>query len=308
MNSAINKHNDNTTNHINSQTTQNKAETTSKMKSDEIPVQCLSESNRHETQNGRDENCSTSGDDGSERYSSSSSSIDSPPPSPVPRKTKQNKLDQKKSRKGKNRKEKPQEEKWDSMNGDQIRQSARELLQSSPERSASEKKTGSTDKKYQSYHDAPAMSSMHRSSQFQNYANDSFPNSSSYASNQHERDQCDTSDNLSIYHIASMALDCMAHCLTEGYRAASTYYGGDDPSQHPSMSNIGSNHHNYQQVVRSYYNDNYSGNMDGNDNVGGDVCSGKDNAVGEMRREIALEPKGEYTSVPLPSTYQGGTR
>ncbi len=265
--------------------------------------------------------------------SSSSSSSNSPPSSPISTPKRHNKSN--------NFTNDPDVSFSDAMTSDQIRQNAWELLQANP----SDIRTNSpSSKQYQSYHDAPTMSSMHRTNQFQS---DSLHDGCGYANNPNGNSgYYETSGDLSFQNVASMALSCMAHCLTEGYRAASTYYTGES-TQHTSMASNGNYHQNFNNVG-SYYSDNYNNEVDGNkstsmksDNdrsnnahISGYCGSYQNNetatqtilpqstttkefgekvkhevqAANEPTQPVLTVPQGEYTSVAMPATYQGGSK
>lgn len=222
------------------------------------------------------------------------------------------------------------------MNGDQIRKNARELLLSSPApdgvasldynkhvgRSNLAAATG-----YQSYHDAPTVR-MSSNSQFTSPQAAASPWSSQ------------SEEGLSITEVASMAFTCVAHCLTEGYRAASTYYGGYEQNQYPSVSGSENSQH-YQQVA-GYQNEadcNRSASYYGNDdqqtssiNVGykngysdgyqtklsecpnqrgeimerGGLPRSNDNESTDQTSGEDTVQKEEWATVHVPSTYQGG--
>lgn len=236
-----------------------------------------------------------------------------------------------------------------SMNGDQIRQNARELLQASPAGAGLDhpgKKNGttasatkiSTDKPnhgYQSYHDANAPTvRMSSTSQFSNsdHATTATPPWASHN---------ESDEGLSVTDVASLAFACVTHCVTEGYRAASTYYGGYENTQYPSVSGANDSHNNYQQVGGGYHNEAHGNFASPNDN-GSSNDGYKNNGYGDssyqtkfsenpsghgevMDRDLPqhssqssgqdteqttqhnmIEEKEEWASVQVPSTYQGG--
>jgi len=177
-----------------------------------------------------------------------------------------------------------------TMNPDQIRNNARAILQSSPDNrgSSSTKKNKKkpsaatsyptvTDNVYASYQDTPTASAhqninnMSPTSQFSNYSKDVYndnnnPNTTTtttppWASHDDSRNNSHNSENndegLTVTDVASLAFTCVAHCLTEGYRAASMYYGGasydahdhhNSQTQYPSV--LGPD---YRQVDSGYY-------------------------------------------------------
>lgn len=236
-----------------------------------------------------------------------------------------------------------------SMDGDQIRQNARELLQSSPDRGRAVEKNGSvataksattsnataSDRQsdYASYHDAPTAR-MSSTSQFSNYSNNTTTAAiPPWASGGHSNE---TDEGLSVTDVATLALSCVAKCLTEGYRAASNYYGDyDHPTQHPSVSGT-----NYQQVGgdsneaygnvaspnnyqtandgykhQGYYSDSYqsevsnkpSGNREVMErDVPQDTNGVRDGQGKQQATPQIATPEEEWATVHVPSTYQGG--
>mmetsp|Transcript_451 Transcript_451/g.905 ORF Transcript_451/g.905 Transcript_451/m.905 type:complete len:312 (+) Transcript_451:114-1049(+) len=289
------------------------------------------ESNKGNTRNRHAlvDDKSTRSSDSSESNSSSSSSSpsNSPPPSPISTPKRHNKSNH-------------FQLSTDAMTGDQIRQNAWELLQANP---SDIRANSPPPKQYQTYHDAPTISSMHRTNQFQN---DSFHNSGGIANNPNANSgYYETSGDLSFQNVASMALSCMAHCLTEGYRAAATYYTGES-TQHSSMRSNGNYHQNYN-YSGSYYSDNYNDESRGNNSTNWESDGGNNNvnisgysgsyqnketakqttlsqstitkeveenskqkvlAAKEPAQPTSTEPQGEYTSVAMPATYQGGSK
>ena len=145
--------------------------------------------------------------------------------------------------------------------GKQIRQHARELLQSTSERGSFESENSNSvrvesasnltrqSKSYQSYHDAPPSTREISSSSFTN------PDASATPPLATTRDHGNSDDGgMSMMDIATMAFSCVAHCLTEGYRAASNYYGTYQQDPYPGpMTGI----QNYYQQVASYHNEAY---------------------------------------------------
>lgn len=229
------------------------------------------------------------------------------------------------------------------MNGDQIRKTARELLLTSPDGVASldyNKNIGGTASAgrsnpaanasgYQSYHDAPTVR-MSSNSQF----------ASPHAATPPWSSQNESEEGLSMTEVASMAFTCVAHCLTEGYRAASTYYSGYEQNQYPSVSGP-DNSQNYQKVSgyqheaysnrSASYNDNddqqsssinvgyKNGYSDGYQTKlsecpnqhreimerGGLPRSNDNECAGQTSGEGTVQ-KEEWATVHVPSTYQGG--
>ena len=230
----------------------------------------------------------------------------------------------------------------ESIDAEQIRQNARELLQSSPGSDSVSRKAKNAvisggnppamDRAtgYQSsYHDAPTVVHMSSTSQ---YSNDPNPYSQPTSSPPWTADSTSTSsDGMTMTDVASMAFNCVAHCLTEGYRAASNYYSDYPQDEYPSVGpTSGSSNnasHNYQQVggyqntsSESYnnstgYNNRTSGGYQTkfSDNVGqvmdrGMSSSSQSSGQGstEQSKMMVVEQKNEWATVHVPSTYQGG--
>ncbi len=217
----------------------------------------------------------------------------------------------------------------EDINGDQIRKNARELLHASPDKVAGidvSKKTMNntiTSSSYQSYQDAPTvrMSSV-SSSQYNNN------NSNMMSSNPpwNGSSGSSTDEGLSVTDVATMAFSCVVHCVTESYRAASNYYSGD----YPSVSDSNNNSQNYQQVAGSYhqstqsssigYNNGYSDggyqtkfseqpSQEGEVMDRGDSKMQSNNTYEQQASQTSGEQtvqKEEWSTVHVPSTYQGG--
>lgn len=209
---------------------------------------------------------------------------------------------------------------WDSMDGYEIRQNARNLLNSSTaaisESNNDNKKNGLGERKmnsiiYQSYQEpprnmdpiTPQFSNLDASSSVSPWGDNRCNNAS------------DDNDGLSVYHVASMALNCMVNCFTEGYRAASTYYNNSYPENSYSPS-IGGFHNTSYQDVGSYYNESRSQQhnrqvMDReqphpratDDSKKERRCNYQNQPNGSGERIIG-QMKGDYATVKIPS-YQG---
>ena len=140
---------------------------------------------------------------------------------------------------------------------------------------------------------------------------------------------------LTASDVAGMAFGCLAECLTETYRAASSYYGGQQSQyQYPSVS--GARPSDYQRVS-GYSNAERNGPDDSGGGYHGDSKGGyggyqakfSDNPAakevmdrGIPRQQNAsqssgqetdqrtagqrAEPQEEWATVQVPSTYQGG--
>ena len=242
---------------------------------------------------------SSSDDDSSQSSTSSSDdSVDSPTPSDLNNDRRQH--DASKQAAPSNSKT------WDCMDGYEVRQNALKLLNASPD--ANETKKGGTDRKmnsitYQSYHDSPGFQSMERPANFSSTQTSQFAPSvqPTWGDSRYNANNADADDSLSVYHIASLTFNCMVHCLTEGYRAASTYYNNHDsaPSHMGGFQNTSSSYDH----VGSYQDNSYSG------------VSGGQSQYREVMERDASQPKapegsvneeGDWgTAVKLPSTYQG---
>ena len=178
----------------------------------------------------------------------------------------------------------------------EIRQNAKQLLNTEISPSTN---------RYRSYHDSPATFVSSDSSVRQ-------PWTAGHSS----QDSYGVRDALSVSQVASMAFNCISHCFTEGYRAASNYY-----STYEQEGKFG---HNYHQVGRGEDIDNNAPNSDGVEGVNslhgyqhqhmerdlppvslGKQTSGKGvESLNHPQSDVRV--KGEYATVSLPSTYQGG--
>lgn len=241
-----------------------------------------------------DDSSSDDDDSSQSSASSTSSSEDSPTPSD---------LNSNKGHHDASSKATPSKSKtWDSMDGYQVRQNAIKLL-NSPETNANES-NGGVDRKmnsitYKSYHDSPYSNGSHfSSSETSTYNTSAQPNwgDSRYNAN----DAGD--DSLSVYHVASLTFNCIAHCLTEGYRAASTYYNSSYPED-SAPSHMGG----YQPTSSSY---GHVGSYQ--DSYGGSGGQSQEREVMERETSQLKAPGGSGnedgdwgTTVKLPSTYQG---
>lgn len=217
----------------------------------------------------------------------------------------------------------------ESMSGDQIRKNARELLLStSPDRPSRPPAAAAISASgYQSYHDAsPAR--VPSSSQFISSSDTTGANP---PWSTHGESSNENVEGLSMTDVASLAFSCVTHCLTEGYRAASTYYSDhpDQGGQYPSVS--GPNTSQKYQQVGGYCNDNISSSDGIKHNGYGDSSyqtnfsddpSGQGEVMDRGLSQIATQSSGQETeqaaqqgnaeqkkdwaTVQVPSTYQGG--
>ena len=233
------------------------------------------------------------------------------------------------------------------LNPDQIRQNARSLLKASPDdnrvgrgktvaSSSTSNNTAEDTRGYQSYQDGPppVVSSNSNYSQFNNSnetaATSSWTNNDFAMSNNNSN--ADTS--ISATDVAFMAMSCVAHCLSESYRAASNYYGDyhqqRDQYNYPSVSSAaaGSNH-SYEQVAttgyprnnnnynNSYYSDSYQTKGDVMDRGGlsqqytvttSQQTSGQDTEQPiqqQQQQHRDVQREEEWATVEVPSSYQG---
>ena len=226
--------------------------------------------------------------------------------------------------------------------GKQIRQHARELLSSSERDTESDNNntihpTKQSNNNYQSYHDAPSTR-VTSASHFTNH-DATTTVSPPWASPSSDYGNSDD-DGMSMTDIATMAFSCVASCLTEGYRAASNYYGTyyqqHQQEQYPGtrmMSGVQS----YYQQVASYHNEayshsnnnNYRANMNNSYNdvqpskngysdlyqneISGTEVMERGNTSSISNEKSSRQTPGEQTSrkeewetVQVPSSYQGG--
>jgi hypothetical protein len=116
-----------------------------------------------------------------------------------------------------------------NTHADQIRQNALQLLSA---------EVSPTSNRYRSYHDSTPAATTNFASSDNASGIGSLPpwtaTQSSYGVN----------DTLSVSQVASMAFNCIAQCLTEGYRAASNYYSETSGGS----SGGGGYDHNYAKV------------------------------------------------------------
>jgi hypothetical protein len=186
-----------------------------------------------------------------------------PPPACIPRESSSSTKKSKRSKKPNNsisstqKNSSPTKAKWEMMNDDQIRKNALNLLQASPCRSGNSSGNGNAAVQYQSYQDTPPAGARSASSSNPPWAqhdNNSYNNNNNNSSiSSIGGTPYDSGEVLmSVSQVASMAFGCMAHCLTEGYRAASNYYSGYQQNQSEGGGNAT---YNYQHVSSSPYND-----------------------------------------------------
>ncbi|KAL7481670.1 hypothetical protein ACHAW6_010668 [Cyclotella cf. meneghiniana] len=179
----------------------------------------------------------------------------------------------------------PAEQEPYATHAHEIRQNAKQLVNA---------KIPPSTNRYRSYHDSPATFVSSNSSVRQPWT--AGPSS---------QESYGVGDALSVSQVASMAFNCISHCFTEGYRAASNYYS--------TYEQEGKAAHNYHQIGRGEDNNSPSSNgVGGVDPLCGyqqqhmerdlpRASSGKGN-----HQQSDVRVKGEYATVSLPSTYQGG--
>jgi len=201
---------------------------------------------------------------------------------------------------------------WDSMDGYEVRQNALKLLNTSPD--ANETKKGGGERKmnsitYQSYQDLPyssgSPSTMERPSNFSSTQNSPYASSAqpTWGDSRYNANNDVNDDGLSVYHVASLTFSCMVHCLTEGYRAASTYYNSTEDSASSPMGGFQSTTPSSYDHVGSYQDNNYSG-VSGGQRQYREVME-RDTAQ-QRAEEGSGDGEGDWgTTVKLPSTYQG---
>jgi hypothetical protein len=237
--------------------------------------------------------------------------------------------------------------------GYQIRQHALELLESLPERgssnpqqqsgnnnivngiprttSSSIRPINASSSGYQSYQDSPNNVYHHTTSGL-SYADFDATTTATTAPSSVGDYLNDERGGLSLAGVATMAFACVATCLTEGYRAASNYYGGHDEgnNSYPSVADLNTQN-NYHHVARyrcesnnqttassnnsSHYNN--GNNRDGYQARVGDrevmergnyTQSVKNNEPTSRTSGETRTQQDEWEKVHVPSTYQrGGT-
>lgn len=270
---------------------------------------------------GRGGDGSSSDDDSSHSSSSSASSSDensgynSPTPSDLNNKSSNNTPNrQNKSGRKSNDTNTPESKTWDSMDGYEIRKNALNLLNTSPDSSHSQGSGGERKMNsitYQSYQDS-SYGNNGRDDDRPAHQYYSSPQLSSPSIQPHHDD-----GNLSVYHVASLTFNCMVHCLTEGYRAASTYYNnypessftGGTASATSSFSHMGGfqNTPSYENVS-SYHDESHVGQvMDRETQPIKPGANNHERGNYQNHNEVPSEKMGvtgDYTTVKVPS-YQG---
>ncbi|KAL3757400.1 hypothetical protein ACHAWU_006353 [Discostella pseudostelligera] len=228
--------------------------------------------------------------------------------------------------------------------GKQIRQHARELLGDADTVDSSDdnntiRPTKQSNINYQSYHDDVPSTRVSSASHFTN-RDGTTSVTTPWASTSSDYGNNNNDDGMSMTDIATMAFSCVASCLTEGYRAASNYYGTyyqqHQQEQYPGtrmMSGVQS----YYQQVASYHNEayshsnnnNYRANMNNSYNdvqpskngysdlyqneISGTEVMERGNTSSISNEKSSRQTPGEQTSrkeewetVQVPSSYQGG--
>lgn len=216
---------------------------------------------------------------------------------------------------------------YENVDADAIRQNARELLQTSPTKSgikhdATSKASAAINtciSSYQSYQDASPVRSSSASTQHFN-CNTTIPQRRGLSSSSQISDE----GSLSMADVASMAFACVSTCLTETYRAASTYYyQPDGVSSNHNYAHVAVGHHDNGGSESSY------GNIDNaisqRTNYSDGYQTQTESSLSKQCKEVmdrgqsdtsnvqtASQPSGEKqieewgTSLQVPSTYQGG--
>ena len=208
-----------------------------------------------------------------------------------------------------------------SLNGDRIRQNARDLLRASPgapgprDAAATTRRpdaggSGGEGSGYRSYQDAPAVTA----------APSSFPATAATPPWGAGGDGARQDDaGLGLADVAGLALSCVARCLVEGYRAATS--GGHD-SGGPEAAPRG--HGAYPHVAFSdaggapgggsgeggarraeFSDDPPHGYGEAMDRSWSPPGEGPAAAAGGAPPRVAPQ-RGDWATVPVPSSYQGG--
>jgi len=177
---------------------------------------------------------------------------------------------------------------------DQIRQNAIQLLNT---------EVSPTSNRYRSYHEGPTAASALASDDMDGA---SLPPWTNTTQSSYEVDNV-----LSVSQVASMAFNCITHCLTEGYRAASNYYsiyeqsGAADGGRDHNYSMVGGESGNIDgRSFKSSYQDGYQQQMDRGYSNNQSSGQGSTEQAGLDQTQL----QGEYTTVSMPSTYQGGNK
>ena len=205
--------------------------------------------------------------------------------------------------------------------GYQIRQRALELLETFPERSNPQSGNivnGTTRTSrpmnasgYQSYQDSPNVHTM---------PVPSFADFDATATAPSVGDNANEERGLSLAGVATMAFSCIATCLTEGYRAASNYYGGYEGNRYPYVADLNTQNDHHVARYRCESNQTTSSN---NINYNNGYRDGYQAQVGDgevMERGISTQfvknelasrtsretrtQQDEWEKVHVPSTYQ----
>ena len=208
---------------------------------------------------------------------------------PTPKSPKQKKRHKKSSSKKSKKSPGLTEAEQDLYNAhaDQIRLNAMQLLNT---------EVSPTSNRYRSYHDQPPTVS--NSSDHASATGNNLPPWSS--NNANAQSSYGVGDALSVSQVASMAFSCIAHCLTEGYRAASNYYSETQAGEDYNHNYAKVGGENHVGEIPHGYQDGYQQQMDRGLN--------SNQSSGQGSTEQKLHVKGEYATVSMPSTYQGGSK
>ena len=215
----------------------------------------------------------------------------------------------------------------------QIRQNALQLLNHAEVSSPSTKY-------YKSYHndvhhDATAAIQPQPSSVNNSYNNNNYTTTNN---NNNDSEEDTSYGELNVSQVVTMAFGCIAHCLTESYRAASNYYSTTSAAA-STQSNVSFNDYRYETVdgevdrmttasATGHIGElSRGGNVTTNNNNNNNTVSyqgyngyqqtmerGANQSSGRMSTESnssSIENnrnkvQGEYATVALPPTYQGG--
>jgi hypothetical protein len=174
-----------------------------------------------------------------------------------------------------------------NTHAEQIRQNAMQLLNT---------EVSPTSNRYRSYHDsAPAASNF--------ISSDSVTGNLPSWNTNNTQSFYGVGDALSVSQVASMAFNCIAHCLTEGYRAASNYYSESQGEGYDhNYAKVGGDEGNIGEIRDGT--SAYQQQMDRGLNT--NQSSGQGSTKQMNRQQAEIRVKGEYATVSMPSTYQGG--
>ncbi|EJK63314.1 hypothetical protein THAOC_16035 [Thalassiosira oceanica] len=165
-----------------------------------------------------------------------------------------------------------------------IRQQARDLLEQPPATASSNTSSSDRAALYESYHNDASSSSI-GTVRISN-TGDTYQRSSAPDTTWRSLPEYEVGESLSMTSVATMAFSCIAQCLTEGLRAASSYYA-DSPYQSTGEQHVSSEVNKYQQVEGFESRGRFSSDR-----------------LGETM-ERSPETREQWATVPVPS-YQSG--